>query len=93
MNGTAEQAEIELLEFPSPTGICLCDIHPTRIDRRRSFRSGGPCFEVVADRAIDGDDARRPSCSLLQDKTTVSVFHGLPARVLCPLSHPIEEEE
>ena len=71
MNGTAEQAEIELLEFPSPTGICLCDIHPTRIDRRRSFMSGGPCFEVVADRAIDGDDARRlPACP----KTSAGLF-------------------
>ena len=68
--------------------------HPPDKDRsQKPFQERRPLFEVLADRAIDGDDARRPSCSLLQDKTTVSVFHGLPARVLCHLSHPIEEEE
>ena len=68
--------------------------HPPRQESIAEAISGAtPLFEVVADRALDGVDARRPSCSLLQDKTTVSVFHGLPARVLCPLSHPIEEEE
>ena len=37
-------------------------------------------------------DARAPPpCSLLQDKTSTFVFHGLPARVICPLSHRGEE--
>ena len=41
MNGTESNRGLRL--NPSPTRIRLCDIHPTKIDRRGRFRSGGPC--------------------------------------------------
>ena len=61
MYGTESVRRLRL--NPSPTRIRLCDIHPTKIDRRSRFQERRPLFEVLADRALDGDDARRlPAC-------------------------------
>ena len=61
MNGTGSNRGLRL--NPSPTRICLCDMNKTRIHRRSHFRSRRPLFEVLADRALDGVDARRlPAC-------------------------------
>ena len=48
---------------PSPTRISLGAIYPGKNRSKTQFQERRPLFEVLADRAIDGDDARRlPAC-------------------------------
>ena len=56
---------------PSPTRICLCAIHPVKDRSQKQFQKRQPLFEVLADRALDGVDARHPPAS---PKTNTSLF-------------------
>ena len=86
MNGTGSNRGLRL--NPSPTRICLCDMNKTRIHRRSHFRSRRPLFEVLADRALDGVDARRlPACP----RTSAGLF-SMASRRTSSVCH-IEEWE
>ena len=64
---------------PSPTRISLGAIHPGKNRSKTQFQERRPLFEVVADRALDGVDARRPRTSAglfsTASRRTSSVCH------------------
>ena len=56
---------------PSPMRISLGAIQPVKTRSQKPFQERRPLFEVVADRALDGVDARRPPASA---KTSAGLF-------------------